>query len=297
MPSAEELMAELVNSMESLEDATPYAKTMIYGESGVGKTVEAMEFAQLVTPVGKTIIFIDAAEGWVSLKNHEGLTRRTKRMAFKSLTQVDLLLQAISATSPNPFTDVGTIIIDEVSTVAKADLDYVLKVRAIRDPSKDKDIATQPDMGAATERMRRTFGTMLAMKINVVLVSHIREDKDERTGVTTIRPGMMPKLSTTIREKLHDVVHMTATEVSQANGSVEYNRSLQVLPTKGVVAKTRVKGLGVHTKPDAYNAAVVEWMMGKRETLPETEIVIESDPVSVISSEASDDFAGIQVTD
>lgn len=295
MPSPSELMDALLASMETLEDATANVKTMFYGESGVGKTVLAMQLAQRVTPENKEILFVDAAEGWVSLLNHPELTKRTKRMSFKRLDQLDLLLQAIEA--PNtPFSNIGCIVADEISTIAKNDLDYVLAVRAARDPSKDKDVATQPDMGAATERMRRTFGNMLSMRINVILVSHIREDKDERTGRMIIRPGMMPKLSTTIREKLHDVAHMIAEDKTQEDGTPDYVRRLQVLPTRSVVAKTRVKGLNVHCTPEEYMSAVVEWMKGDRPSLEEREITLQDDlEVEVSNSESDEPFVGVEL--
>lgn len=295
MATADDLMNELLGSMESLEDRTLYAKTMVYGESGVGKTVELMQIAQLVTPPDKRILFVDSGEGWVSTVNHPGLTKRTSRMPFKSLTQIDTLLLAIQATKENPFSDIATIVVDEVSSIAMVDLDYVLNVRAIRDPSKDKDVATQPDMGAATERMRRTFGNMLAMDMNVLMASHIREDKDERTGRMITRPGMMPKLSTTIRQKLHDVVYMTATEVQQGNGQVIYNRNLQVLPTTGVVAKTRVGGIPVHNTPEVYNKALVEWMKGNRPDVKPADIVVEADEVVALVKSESDEFVGVQI--
>lgn len=291
-PSADELMQALLESMQDLTDATAHVKTMIYGESGVGKTVLAMEMAQAVTPNGKRILFMDATEGWVSLLNHPHLKARTARMKYQGLSQIDLLIKAMQADTP--FADIGTIVIDEVSTIALKDLDNVLNTRAAKDPSKDRDVATQPDMGANTERMRRTIGDLLAMDINVILVSHIREDADARTGIKTIRPGMMPKMSVTIRGQLHDVVHLTADEIRDEGGEVGYSRTLQVLPTRGVVAKTRVGGLSIHVPTAEYITAVGEWMHGDRESLdPETIEVAED--IGTLVLETDENVVGVEV--
>lgn len=293
-PTPAELMQALLDSMQDLTDATANVKTMIYGESGVGKTVLAMDLAQHVTPDGKRILFLDTYEGWVSLLNHPNLKRRSARMKYQGLSQIDLLIQAMQADTP--FADIGTIVVDEVSSIAKKDLDNVLATRAAKDPSKDRDVATQPDMGANTERMRRTFGDLLAMDINVILVSHIREDADARTGVKTIRPGMMPKMSVTIREQLHDVVYMIADEVRDDEGQVTYLRSLQVLPTRSVVAKTRVGGLELHVSPANYITAVGEWMRGDRDSLdPETIEVVEDAEIATLEIETDENVVGVEI--
>ena len=295
-PSAGELMQALLDSMQDLTDATANVKTMIYGESGVGKTVLAMEMAQRLTPGDKRILFLDTYEGWVSLLNHPELKKRSARMKYQGLSQIDLLVQAIQADTP--FADIGTVVVDEISSIAKKDLDNVLNTRAAKDPSKDRDVATQPDMGANTERMRRTFGDLLAMDINVILVSHIREDADARTGVKTIRPGMMPKMSVTIREQLHDVVHMTADEIRDEEGNVGYTRSLQVLPTRGVVAKTRVGGLDIHTSTADYIRAVGEWMRGDRESLDPETIEVADDLESMVVTlelETDENVVGVEI--
>ena len=57
------ITAALLAKRENLSEKHANAKILIYGESGVGKTVETIKIAQAITPKGKTIEFIDFLEG------------------------------------------------------------------------------------------------------------------------------------------------------------------------------------------------------------------------------------------
>lgn len=283
-PTAEELLAALEDSIEDLDTTKIKAKVMIYGESGVGKTVEAVTLAQTINPTGKSILYIDAVEGWVSLRNHKGLTNNVRRMVYRGVSQLDILASAIEARKA-PFDKIGTVIFDELSTMSKKDLDIVLAGRAKNDPTKDPDVPTQPDFFANTERMRRLVMKMLPLDCNIIIVAHNRTDKNQKTGVETIGPAFMPKFSETLRENLHLVGHMTADERILDEETV-YIRKIQVHPSRTVIAKSRVGGLSIHNDPNELNGAVLEWMVGARE-----EEVEEREPVTIdeeISAEEDD---------
>jgi ABC-type phosphonate transport system ATPase subunit len=66
-----------------MDEVAQRMKILLYGQSGVGKTVEAMELAQRCTPDDKRILYIDTGEGWVSLLNHPQLMRRTTRSGLQ----------------------------------------------------------------------------------------------------------------------------------------------------------------------------------------------------------------------
>lgn len=260
-----EITAALLAKRESLNEKHANAKILVYGESGVGKTVETMKIAQAITPKGKTIEFIDFLEGWVSLLNHEGLTERTSRQQFEGLSQLEYLGKAIIAKVP-PFDKVGTVIVDELSAMSKSDLDVVLKSRAAKDASKDPSVPTQPDFYSNTERTRRSITTLLSADVNVLVVAHTREDKLNNGRVMT-RPAFMPAFSELFRQMMHLVTCLSATEFTDPeDGSTDFRRTFQVHPTQSVSAKTRIGGLPVNVTSDVLIAAIIEWMKGKRPT-------------------------------
>lgn len=220
-----------LGSIVPLERETPYAKVLIYGDSGVGKTV-------LAATLGQDIILVDAVDGWVSLRNHPSLLSKVRRVRYEGLSQLDTLADMIL----DGTLTCDTLILDEASAIATFDLDTVLAARSKKDVSKDPNVPTQPDFFANTERCRRVYQRLIKLPINVVFVSHIREDKDDRTGVVTKRPGFTPKLRTTIEQAMHLVAYMTAVEVKKGD-ETEYERRIQTMPSRGISAKSRIGGL------------------------------------------------------
>lgn len=220
-----------LDTLVPLERETPYAKVLVYGDSGVGKTV-------LAATLGKRILLVDAVDGWVSLRNHPDLLSSITRVKYEGLSQLDTLVDMFM----DGQLDFDTIVLDEASAIATFDLDTVLKARAAKDISKDPNVPTQPDFFANTERCRRTFTRLFKLPVNVVMVAHVREDKDERTGIVTRRPQFTPKLRTTIEQSCHLVGYLVANEVKDGD-ETKYVRRLQTMPSKGITAKSRIGGL------------------------------------------------------
>ncbi len=272
------LVDGLLESMQNLEESSPYFKGLIYGESGVGKTILAFKIAQAITPKDKSIAYIDTVEGWVSALNHkdEHLLNRCKRFKYQGLSQIAALVEAID-TGVEPFNNIGCLIVDEASTVSRLDLDVALKARARTTQDKDVDSPTWPDMNINTHRMRLNMLDLLAQDFHVILTAHIREDQDKRTGKTYTRPDFMPQISKSIREMVHLVGHMTGNISATEEGEVKYDRSIQVYPTDHIVAKTRVGGMGLDATSEQLVTAISEWIQGKRETLDSNEPLADKD--------------------
>lgn len=292
------ILQALTDSMQDLETRSPNFKAMLYGESGVGKTIMALQVAQAITDPLKSIVYIDSVEGWVSALNHKGLTERVMRMPYKGLSQIAALVEAFDEKLP-PFDKVGCLILDEGSTIARADLDTVVKARAKTTPGKDADVPVLPDMNVNTQRMRMAMMSLLQKEMHVIIVAHIREDKDDRTGKVYTRPDFMPKVSKTLREMLHLVGHVTSSEETGVDGKPGYKRVIQVYPTEHIVAKTRVGGMGVYTSVEQLIPASIEWINGDRIDLKVNEPIKDNDSLvkedTEIESEVDAESVGIVV--
>jgi len=247
---------EFLNLREPLSNLHPYFKACVYGDSGFGKTVWAMQLAQAITPEGKTIEYIDHMEGWVSLSNHKGLRDRAHRQKYAGFSQVEFLADVIGK-QVGPFADVGTVILDEFSSMTYNDLDILVKVGK-------KDTPEWPEYYAGQERARRCLERLLKQNINVICVAHIREDKLS-SGLIVTRPKFVPGFNEIFRQLMHLVTHLSAEEFVQEDGTADYRRNFQVHPTKRVNAKTRVGGLPVNVEGDVLIKAIQEWMVGERE--------------------------------
>jgi hypothetical protein len=260
-------------TMESLTDSQPSFKGMIYGVSGVGKTVAAIQIAQEITPENKTIQYIDTAQGWVSLMNHQELiTDRVKRMRYSNLRQIEALTLAIRL-GADEFGDIGTVVFDESTSAADTALDEVLKYRASQDRSKDPDTPTQPDYNTTTNRVRKAFNELLTLEgVHVIFVAHARKDKDNR-NIEVVSPSFLPKLGQKIKQPLHLIANLSGNEIDQ-----KYVRIFQVHPTRTIDAKCRIGGLPPQVEYPILMRQMKGWLRGNVRTEPETQLVQDVDP-------------------
>jgi AAA domain len=288
---------DLMSRMASMDETQASFKLLLYGDSGVGKTVEAMHIAQALTPADKIILYIDSAEGWVSLNNFPVLKRRTQRMTITRSSMMEDIANAIRE-GANIFGQVGCVVIDEHSSIADYDLLAVAKSRADSGNSgdKDPDQPTQPDMGVTTNRIFKfTSGLIAIPNVHVILVTHSRIDKDN-IGKTRTAPAYMPVLSKRMRELVHVVGNMTADIIVDREGKQTYNRRIQVQPTLKIVAKTRIGGLPVQVTPNELIAAAKEWLGGSRPT-QEAQVLAKDEGVEVKREIIADEVTDVVVAE
>jgi len=271
-PVMEEYLLRLQATMESLNESVPTFKGMIYGVSGVGKTVHSLMIAQDITPQDKEILYIDTAEGWVSLENHLELKDRVTRMRYVNLNQIEALCRGYKSEAP-VITRFRTIVLDEATSAADFALDEVLKFRAGQDRTKDPDTPTQPDYNTTTNRVRKTYMELLTLHgVNVILVCHTRKDKDNR-NIEVQSPSFLPKLGQKIKQPLHLIAQLTGNEIDE-----KYVRILQVHPTRTVDAKCRIGGLPPQVEYPQFINRLQEWLAGHVPDSTSNVIVPDNDP-------------------
>lgn len=227
---ADAILEALMGRMASPEDALleSYRKACIYGPPGTGKTV-------LSCTAPKVLLYAVEPNGAISLKNHPDVMKNVvKIMEFRSLEQLEILIDKIDEV-PEAFTFFETLVIDTFSELQSEDLDGILRKESAADASRNKYLPTGPDYNMNTERLRMILRKLEKMKKNVILICHDKEEKDDTTGMIKSRPNLTPKLSKTLTGKMDLIGYLSLT------GSAETGkRSLQVHPTRAIVAKTRV---------------------------------------------------------
>ncbi len=222
----EGLMGRMKSPEESIKSG--YKKLCVYGPPGTGKTI-------LACTSPKVLLYAVEPNGPLSLKNHPGVMKNVVNiMEFRSLEQLEMLLDKIEE-KPEAFTWFETLVIDSFSELQKEDLDGILKREAAGDASRNKYIPTGPDYNQNTERMRMILRKLEKMKKNVVLICHDKEEKDDSTGVMKSRPNLTPKLAGSLAGKMDIIGYL-----SLSGSGDTAKRSLQVHPTRAIVAKTRV---------------------------------------------------------
>lgn len=289
MPTLKEQLDALVGMMNEkpAEDEIQNVTGILYGDSGGGKTYTAAKLAQKIAKLyGGKVLYFDAVNAWRTLKNHPELLDGLVHIKYTGKSQLDVLNIALENNRPE-VADFKVIVLDEASTMLDMDCDLVLEAGAQADTTKDPDVLTQPDMGKATQRMRRTIIKLLKQDVSVIMVSHVRNDLDKDVGFATTRPAFMPKFSRTAREGLDFVVFQSATQKAR-DGELRYERQVQCHPTTLVVAKTRVGGLPLKTHPDIWVEQVMKWLKG--EVGPNTVDVVTNDKVEPTGSSDEPSF-------
>lgn len=274
----EEALAALEEQMQDLEGKNSSLKAIIYGRSGVGKTVAATQMAQMLTPADKIILYIDTAEGWTSLQNFPALKNRIKRLTDSRVSTLELVVQGI-ANRIGQFANVGAVIIDEHTSVFDNDLHALTRMRASTIKDKDPDTPAWPDRNTAKNRAVNLMAQLVRMEdVHLFLLGHERTDNDS-IGRPVSAPAYTPAAVDGLSGLSHVTARMSADEVPNPNGSGEasYERTLQVHPTSTVIAKTRVGGLPVRVTTKQLIEATQEWLKGDRDTV-EKQQVIEQRP-------------------
>lgn len=263
MPTKEELLQALLDTMSDMGEADAWARFMFYGESGTGKTVLSMRVAHAILPESGKILYLDYDQGFTTLTNPRWrhLTEKTTRMRYAGLSQLESVAQAIQARVP-AFADYKVLVLDESSSFADAELGNVVKARAAKDPSKDPDEAKLPDMGVAGVRFKRAIAMLNGCDVHIIQIAHVRKDKDN-LQIEVTSPNFMPKLGSALRETAQLVGYVTADlneGIDIATGEADkYLRWIQVQPSRRIVAKTRIDMPKVKMSPEELVALLGDW--------------------------------------
>lgn len=286
MATAEQILAELEKSFSSLHKQKAIGKFLLYGNSGTSKTVTSVALAAKIIEPGKEILYIDACEGWVSLLNHSDILAKVKirRAVYQGAAHLENLCKAV-LNGIGTFNNVGAIILDEYSSMARMDVEVVVSSRSAKDSSKDPDIASFTDTGSSTRRMDRITNLLLEVSnhknVHLIFVAHERKDKD-RANIEVNSPAFMPAFNGIVKANMHVVGRFTADETVDSNGNPVYRRKIQVHPSRTVNAKSRIGGLPVNVSIPNFIDTVSAFLQGSgieelEERVPINDIPVEED--------------------
>lgn len=234
---------------------------MIYSEFGMGKTVAAMKLAQELRGDGD-ILFCDSSDGWVALQDHDEL--RQAADVFRVTDPADLVVIAnglgsgkLKSKRKNAY---SVLVLDESSSVFDAMLEAYLRDKHSLSPDEPMPEAEGKEYGpptAAFESLLRKFHEVSGL--HIILTAHAREVGDAKE----LRPSFPPKAYNVVMRKLHVCAALSARRKSSgtgANRTVGYERSVQLLPSAVVSAKSRIPGTPLKAEVDDFVDFVAAWV-------------------------------------
>ena len=216
--------------MRAVNLDAPY-RALIYGDPGHGKTVLA---AGAKNPC---IVMLDSG-GEESLYNHEE-TRHLRPLIPDKWQEIELIAKAAkSGGLENLYKRIyrdwdgafDTIILDSISRAREMDL---------REQRGEKDTGDQFIYSKNNTRVMDVIHDLFRSKYNVILICHVKEEKDNEGETVLTRPDLSSGLLSQVAKQVSGIYYLSMRP--SASGA---KRTLKVLPTSTkLVAKNRYGGL------------------------------------------------------
>ena len=243
---------------------------MIYGGFGTGKTTLVAGIARaLAKQEGGRVLYLDSAENFASLDNIPVLKKGLDRIQVKDPKE----LMTIASAMKSKKLAHTVLIMDEVDAWFEVILhSYVREVTGTL-PTEDLPEIEGKMYAAPTQAMLNILNAFRSVDdLHIILVAHDQQRGKDPKVFTA--PSLPPKLMKGINEKVH-VVGL----VEAVIGRDGYTRTLQVNPSKQVVAKSRIGGLPVKVDFKDVPKVIADWVGGDR--MEEDLIAPEPDPEPV----------------
>lgn len=205
-------------------DAERKVNILIYGDSGIGKTVLAGSAADV--PEMRDVLVIDAEGGT------ESLVRTYPSCDVVRVTEINQLWPIYDELHLGRHS-YGTVILDSLSELQKQDMMHTLKIGHAERPEKvDPDMAGIREWGISLEHMRRTVRLFRDLPMNTIFTALVRYEKDARTGVVSKLPGLQGKAAAELPAFPDIVLYYFSKEVKTVVDGEEVLQEVRIAQSK-----------------------------------------------------------------
>lgn len=173
-------MSKATLNIEKLEERDQHAKVLVYGEPGVGKTVFA-------STAPRPILWLESEGGTVSIGDKTGID-------IARVSGLETYREALQFLQANPDA-YKTVVLDSFTETQAAVLKEIMKAVSANDANRDEFSPQYSEWGRLVGVMREIARGFRDLPMHVVITALQREDKDDMTGQTKIRPRLSPALA------------------------------------------------------------------------------------------------------
>jgi hypothetical protein len=219
---------------------SPHVNALIYGEPGVGKT-RLIGSADAVPQMRKVLI-LDVDGGALSVKD---VYPNVERLRITNFAQLEAVHRDLHADASHGFQTVSIDTGTEAQKYSMAAImrDVVIKA-AEKGEARDPDVPSMREWGITQEQVRRVVRKYRDLPLNFFMTCHVKDDKDEKTGITKKAPDLPGKLARQIAGFFDVVLYMYSKEV--VNPETKEKKELRLLmssATERITAKDRTDKL------------------------------------------------------
>jgi phage nucleotide-binding protein len=210
------------------QNSNRFLKMVVYGSSGVGKTVFAS--------TAPNAIFLNAEAGMLSIAD-----KNIDSVEVKSFADIRQSFDFLKNEKHN----YKTVVIDSLTEVQKKSMDLILE-------SRGKEQPTIADWGSNIEQIRKMCRQFRDLPMNVIFIALERTDKDSDEAVNSKMPALQgATLPQEVMGFVDIVGYMQAQEkIEEATKEKKIVRAIRVQPSQTIIAKDRSGKLDIWEQPN-----------------------------------------------
>lgn len=221
--------APAILNLHKLEDKEPYVNVMVYGSSGVGKTVFA-------STAPRPILWLEAEGGTHSIGD-------TKDIDVVTVTGLETYREALKFLQANPG-QYKTVVLDSITEAAAGLMKEIMGFAVAKDSDRDQYEPQFNEWRKLTSLIRDIVRSYRDLPVHFVITALEREDTDEMSGRVKVRPALSPKVADEMPQFLDAVGYMYAkgNVVDSKDDAADRDpiqRMLLIRPTAKHTAKLR----------------------------------------------------------
>lgn len=243
-----------------------FLNILVYGDSGVGKTVLAGS-ADAV-PSMRPVLFVDIEGGTESLRGMYDDVETVRVQTWKQMQEVYDVLHSGNH-------DYSTVVLDSLTEIQKFNMYNIMTDLVNNKEGVDPDIPGMREWGKNIEQMRRFVRAFRDLEMHSIFTALMRSDKDQKSGVIKMKPSMSGKIADEVAAFLDIVMYYYVKEVEGENGP-ETKRLLLTRATERVVAKDRSNTLPMIIE-DPTMGMLINMIYPPKKTEPKPEPESESE--------------------